>query len=452
MLIDFSVKNWCSFKDEYTFSMEASKERRFTDTIYKINKSSINNVLPLAAIFGYNASGKTSLYKAFQFIQNFISKTRMPDDLIPVIPFKFSDESKILPSEFCIRFIQDGVAYRYSFSVTEKEVLTEKLEILTARSSVYIYERTRNQAKFNESFKFNNEKEKHVVQTLANIIPLNTLFLTICKIQKFSQFESIFSWFTKNLILVNPRTKFLPIPPEKQVPQPSNRENVLSGMNNLLADLDTGISFLDSDDIPVSSLNLPETVLSTIKAKLQKDVKNLKISLGYKDDIVICLRDGQLVTRRLIAVHKTKDGKNVKLHLNEESDGTYRIISLSPLLIDLLKGSDDAVIFVDEFDRSLHPLLTRRLVSLYLDSLKNNINNRKIQFIFTCHDTALLDQELMRRDEYWITMKNEFGESSVKRISDVKKGLRLDQKLRDNYLNGEFGWKPNFDKTQNTLW
>ena len=104
MLVSLKIKNWCSFKDEASFSMENSKERRFSDTLINLEDSAKSSLLPITAIYGYNASGKSSFFKALIFIKDFITKPRVYSDPINVIPFKLDGKSQNFPSAFEIEF------------------------------------------------------------------------------------------------------------------------------------------------------------------------------------------------------------------------------------------------------------------------------------------------------------------------------------------------------------
>lgn len=454
MLVSFKIKNWCSFKEEASFSMENSKERRFSDTLINLEDSAKSSLLPITAIYGYNASGKSSFFKALKFIKDFITKPRVYSDPINVIPFKLDGKSQNLPSAFEIEFFTKPLnkVIRYSFSANSSEIFSEKLEIKTARSYRTVYERNKHKIDIDLSFKYTDEKEKILVQALSEKVPKNTLFLTVCAMQDIKFLAKVYIWFKLRLILVSPTTRFTKIPAaviqNDDNLEKDNKSDPLLGVNQIISKLDLGVNSLKHEDIPFASLGLSDKNISDIKEHL-KYGKFIKLANPNNTDVIIYKKNNELVASRLLAIHKDALGNNVNFELNEESDGTRRLIDISPLLLDLIGGYNDLVIVIDEFDRSLNPLLTRKIIQMYLERARDrNLKDGrkiKIQFIFTCHDISLLDQDIMRRDEYWVINKNTKGESSLSRISEMKKGLRFDQKLRDNYLNGEFG-KPNFLK------
>lgn len=452
MLVSLKIKNWCSFKEEASFSMENSKERRFSDTLINLEDSSKSSLLPITAIYGYNASGKSSFFKALKFIKDFITKPRVYSDPINVISFKLDGKSQNLPSAFEIEFFSKPLnkVIRYSFSANSSEIFSEKLEIKTARSYRTVYERNNHKIDIDLSFKYTDEKEKNLVLALSEKVPKNTLFLTVCAMQEIKFLDKVYNWFKLRLILASPTTRFTKIPATAIQNDSSlendNKSDPLLGLNQMISKLDLGVNSLKHEDIPFASLGLSDKNISDIQEHL-KYVKFIKLANPNKTDVIIYKNNNELEASRLLAIHKDALGNNVNFELTEESDGTRRLIDISPLLLDLIGGSNDLVIVIDEFERSLNPLLTRKIIQMYLERARErNLNDGrkiKIQFIFTCHDISLLDQDIMRRDEYWVINKNNKGESSLSRISEMKKGLRFDQKLRDNYLNGEFG-KPNF--------
>jgi len=142
--------------------------------------------------------------------------------------------------------------------------------------------------------------------------------------------------------------------------------------------------------------------------------------------------------------HLSEDGKLIDFSLNEESEGTQRLIHLLPSLF-LLKQDSEKVVFLDELDRRLHPQLSRRFVEVEL-----GCRNKNNQLIFTTHDTNLLDLDLLRRDEIWFVEKNQQGSSSCYSLAEFK--IRPDLKIERGYLNGRFGAIPFFGNIESLGW
>jgi AAA15 family ATPase/GTPase len=136
-----------------------------------------------------------------------------------------------------------------------------------------------------------------------------------------------------------------------------------------------------------------------------------------------------------VSVLKTKHlNSNNLFDLSEESDGTNRLFELSPLFEDLT-STNEVIYFIDELERSLHPILAKELLKLYAVN-----SNSKSQLIFTTHESNLLDLELLRQDEIWFTEKKSDGSSVFYPLSDYKP--REDKNIRLGYLEGRFGGIP----------
>jgi len=139
-----------------------------------------------------------------------------------------------------------------------------------------------------------------------------------------------------------------------------------------------------------------------------------------------------------IIVFNSRQGQLVEFSIDEESEGTQRLINLIPALF-ILKKNPEKVIFLDELDRRLHPLLSRKFLEFFLQC---KIEQSKNQLIFTTHDTNLLDLDLLRRDEIWFVEKNNQGASQLYSLAEFK--IRSDLKVEKGYLNGRFGAIPFF--------
>ncbi|NCO51304.1 MAG: ATP-binding protein, partial [Deltaproteobacteria bacterium] len=133
MIVSFSLENWMSFRNQVTFSMVASRERQHGDRVPKLGKYQ-TRVLPVAAIYGGNASGKTNFFKALSFAKALVVKGTQPDSLIPVEVFRLDAKGAEQPSRFAFELLIDEIIYEFSFAVTRKAILEEKLVVITSTS------------------------------------------------------------------------------------------------------------------------------------------------------------------------------------------------------------------------------------------------------------------------------------------------------------------------------
>ena len=162
-------------------------------------------------------------------------------------------------------------------------------------------------------------------------------------------------------------------------------------------------------------------------------------SLRFENDLyLITYSEGEIKAKKLTTIHKRINDDGVEFFsLVDESDGTKRIFDYIPLILDLMQG--EKVFVIDEMERSLHPVLMRKLMDLFF----KYANDISTQLIFTTHESTLMDQDILRRDEIWLMEKTKEGISSFVRL-DEKFNLRFDKELEKNYLRGLFGATPNF--------
>ena len=161
--------------------------------------------------------------------------------------------------------------------------------------------------------------------------------------------------------------------------------------------------------------------------------------LGLPNDRYVVKRvDGDLIVEKLVTHHTNSSGEEVKFEIDQESDGTQRLIDLLPAFLDLARYKSSSVYIIDEIDRSLHTILLRRLLEYYLQ--KCNASSRS-QMLFTTHDLLIMDQKLLRRDEMWVTERDYDGNTSLIAFSDYE-GIRYDNDIRKSYLQGRFGGIP----------
>ncbi|MCK5132143.1 MAG: ATP-binding protein [Candidatus Sabulitectum sp.] len=432
MLISFSVENWMSFRDRVSFSMIASRERQHGERVSRVNKYPIR-ILPVAAIYGGNASGKTCFFKAINFAKDLIVRGIQPDSLIPVETFRLDSFTSERPSRFEFELLINDTVYEYCFTVTRKKVLEEKLTKINSTSESVLFNRTVDSMKFSNSMAddrtlfFVNEGTRE-----------NQLFLTNSVSQNVDTFRPIYDWFKKNLVLIAPDSRFEPF---EQFLDESNPLYAI--MNNLLPELDTGIIRLAGEDVSFESLPFPESM----KVNLQKDLQEgiaVRIVSSMNERYIVQRKNGNLIAKRLVAYHRKSDGTEVRFEIYQESDGSQRLIDLLPAFLDLASQSSERIYLIDELDRSLHSQLTTRLLEVYL---ANCNQESRMQLVVTTHDLLLMDQQLFRRDEMWVTERDPSGVSSLISFGEYK-DVRYDKDIRKSYLQGRMRGVPHLSTNQ----
>lgn len=414
MLIEFNVTNYRSFLKTQTLQMSAgpSTEMKelnsFTPPIF-----GMPHLLRSSVIYGPNASGKSNLIRALHFMKNFILTSAQGQEgyAIAASPFSFSRASLSLPSEFEVIFIAEGVRYQYGFSVSLERVEHEWL---------LAYPQGRVQRWFERSYNHDNQQydwyfgskflgQKKVWQEATRT---NALFLSAAVQLNNEQLKPVFYWF-HSLVVIRHHDILDPGFSTIQCQTEAKRKMILQFMNN--ADLSI-------DDIKIESRDFSENELPK---EMPQEMKNLIL----KD-----MQDKKSIKVKF--AHRIDDSEDMAwLPFEEESDGTKKLFAYAgPWLDGLEKGR---VFLVDELDTSLHPLMVRFLLQLIHNP---ETNPQNAQLVFTTHDTSILDQKLMRRDQIWFMEKDKNNSSSIYPLSDFKP--RKHEALGKGYLQGRYGALP----------
>ncbi len=427
MIISFSVENWMSFRDPTTFSMVASRERQHGERVPKLGKYQ-TRVLPIAAIYGGNASGKTNFFKALNFAKTLVIKGTRPDSLIPIETFRLDAEGRSRPSRFAFELLIDETIYDFSFAVTQKAVLEERLVKITSTSEKVLYDRRDGNLNFDTLL----AKDMFLQFTFRGTRD-NQLFLTNSVSQNIDDFRPVYNWFENTLVLVAPDSRFDLFEIFLDEGHP-----LYTAMNEMLPRLDTGIAHLGSEEIPLENISIPEPLKTELQEEVKEGIAVRLLMEPQTNRIVVTRKDGELIAKRPVTFHPKSDGTESRFEIYQESEGSQRVIDLLPAFLELSAQVSQKVYVIDEIDRSLHPLLIRQLLEEYLSNC--SIETRS-QLLLTTHNVMLMDQQLLRRDEMWATERDEVGVSSLFSFSEYK-DVRYDKDIRKSYLQGRMGGIP----------
>ncbi|MCI8761104.1 MAG: AAA family ATPase [Clostridia bacterium] len=404
MLIRFSFKNFKSFKDENCLDMEATSLKEHE---YNIARTENIDLLKVVAIYGANASGKTNVLQAFDYMKKRIlvsddSKKNSSIDEENIYSFMVNNEPISLEAQILAK---NNKIYKYGFEVLKNSIVSEWLYIKKVNKFYSIFEREKN----NITMKSNNK-----IFGLANIDE-RTLFLNIySKIDKDNEdFNNVYEWFVNAnyLDLGNPRFEDF--------------------INNRIS-----LKILSNEKYKRELLRFIKTFDSGIEG-----IKTTPYSIEEVQN------NNRVVKVELI--HRGEDNKLKALPLDLESNGTRKMFHLFDFFMDALKNG--MVLFIDELDAKLHPLLTRYIINLFHNS-ETNIGNG--QLIYSTHDTVNLNKDTFRRDEIWFTEKNRDGVSEIYALSDyileddedsknkTGKKVRNDATYNKDYLTGRYGAIP----------
>ncbi len=420
MLLTFSVKNWKSYRDEASFSMLAGRARRNSERIARLPVWK-TRALPFAVIYGGNASGKSNLFEALSFSKFFVVSSVGLGRGIPVSPFRLDPEAAATPTDFMFEIFASESIYRFSFSVTSREVVRESLEKAGPKRDCFqlLYEREAGVGiKFGEGEDKDNRLDFVFKGTRAN-----QLFLSNAVSQNVDQFRAVYDWFDENLKIVFPNTY-----PDIFGEYFKSGSAVNERINRLLAATDTGIDSLGSETMPV-----PEALKGAGAFLGEGRFLSFDNSGSF-----LFNKNGNLAACRLVPRHTGAGGASVDFGFGEESDGSQRLVSLLPAFVDLEAHDSQKVYVVDELDRSLHPTLVRGLVEFFL---RRCGANTKSQLLVTTHDVLLMDQDILRSDEMWLTERGPDGNTSLIAFDEYK-GVSKDRRLLKSYLEGRLGGVP----------
>jgi len=441
MLISFSVENWKSFRDKTEFSMVASDEKQHEERVPEVPQYPLH-ILPIAAIYGGNASGKTNFFDALRFVQNMVIKPPVPHKSIPVKPFLLDKGMATKPASFLLEILIDDVIYKFSFSVNKDVILEEKLIEMThaSKQENILYHRQRQTMTSSDSV-----SDENVLQYMYKTTRPNQLILANSVEQNLSNFEKVFSWFKHGLALITPNARI-----QSSRPFVGGATAFQDFMSERLDELDTGIHRLGGqpflfDDDPYWAEMIERCGKSLDEGWSRKLA--LPSPDGHRIQLVITRQDGQLTAIKLIPYRMRRaDDQEALFDFSQEFAGVQRLMDLLPALHDLENadafGSNrfDGVYIIDEFDRSLHTLLTRELLDSYLATCSPK---SRAQLIFITHDPLLINQRLLRRDEIWVAERNSQGASDLDSFSSFD-GLDEKTDIRGYYLQGRLGGVPRF--------
>ena len=423
MLIEFKFSNFLSYKEMTSFSVVAGKERTNSKTLASIPKFRLK-LLPLAAIYGANASGKSNLIKALGFLKTLVTTQRVKGK-IPLRHFYYSEDKNTI-SNFEISFLVNELIYEFKIACNEDGLLYEELIERNSRSEKTLYLRDKDKVQINPKINSHDAIQCVADRSLNRPCPL----LTTLSSMKFKPFEGVFRWFSEELKVIH-QDSFL-IPYGLDIGENDSRNTLLS---EVLRGTDTVISALVSTPVSESSLRLLPSERNELLSTVCHGSQLIKEAGGGR--LLAYFKDGDLAFRRLNAAHEIS-GKEYLIPLEEESTGTKKIIDLAPAIIDLLLSKKNCVYVIDGIDHGLHMEINYWLVRRFLENV--NSNTRK-QLIFTSQDTNLLRRAGLRRDEIWFVERRRNSPSQLVNAVEFK-GLRIDSSLQKLYEEGRLGALP----------
>lgn len=427
MLIEFKFANYRSFRDESVLSMEATGLGTFKKSLIEHGSYKL---LPSIAIYGKNGGGKSNVIRAFwlavQFIKN-AQRTQHEDAFIPVSPFLLNDYSKNKETSFEFTYVVNQVKYIYGFSATKDSIVKEYLYHSPKGQKAVVFTRE------GKKFTFTEDKAKR--KLISEAVADNQLFFSVACTMNDSACVNAMRWF-RDYVLFSRDYSDIP----RQLLEYSNDKNMLRAISDYAKAADIGIEDMqfdiNSEEIS-NKTTLPDSLPAGIRAAL---INFMHVLSETSNNSEVKLKMGEVIAT---AYHRGQKENGTSelfpLELSDESDGTRKLMSLAPAMESVL--SKGGVLLVDELDKELHSMLVAYIVSKFQSK---NSNPMGAQLIFTTHDTDLMNEEILRKDQlYFVDKDNANGVSELYSISEFS--TKTSENIRKGYLVGKYGATPNLE-------
>jgi AAA15 family ATPase/GTPase len=425
MILELKIRNFLSFKDEVTFSFEATSDTTL-DEYYVAEPAPGIRVLKMAMVYGANASGKSNLLSVFEFLRFFIRNIpKERDNSTGFIPFLF-DTTENQPGSLEMIFYADGMKHSYQLELDREKVIKETLNFYPGTQPAIVFERLFDESKqisivnFGPKIKITDQgKEAIQIKTLKNM--------------------SVFAGYSQVNLAI----------PELDRPLELLRKKMMSTIDPYTSLTDYSDRHIKSDerikkfaldfvkeaDFNISNISFEEEIQS-VSDEMLKAVENGPFSDEQKATI---LKEKVIHLEKTVFEHLiVKDGKQTHRKLPEslESKGTVRYYGLSAPFFNMIEH--DAFLPIDEIGTALHPLLVMHFLRLFLRKSK------QAQLIFTTHNLSLLqEKEILRKDAIWFTEKGTDGSTSLYSMAEFN--IRKELSFLNAYKQGKFGAIPNLE-------
>jgi AAA15 family ATPase/GTPase len=420
MIINLSIKNFRSVKEKVSISfLESSKkeDKKFNDNVREVAK---HKILTSSIVFGRNAAGKSNILLALKAISYLVNKSdrfKSGQKLGPYEPFLFDEDTKNKEVEFEIVFFgSNKKKYTYLMKYLNDRFTYEALYFYPNGISSKLFERKDDKFSFGEYYK---GERKKIIKSLIE----NQLYLSKAASSKIEHLNIAYEFLTQELIvpgLTDAELDKTLLYTFSEFANNDDNSMLVNNMKKILLAGDTNIIDFQISKNDESDFNFPDNIPKDLQEKIKKD---------YMYSVT--------------TFHNSfKNGKKVGLQgleLERESLGTRKLMALGGMLLPVLAVG--GVVVIDELDKSLHPLLTKMIISLF-HSKKNNPHNA--QLIFATHDSSLLSSDLFRRDQIIFVDKEYEGNTTVYKLSDIN-GVRPDVPFDKWYLSGRFSAIPVVD-------
>lgn len=413
MLLEFRVRNFRSIRDEQALSLIASNaDKELADThLTHTGLKALPQVVRSAVVYGPNASGKSTLLQALDYMRAVVAESAtviQPGAVYNVQPFKLDETFTREPTEFEMSFVVDGIRHQYSFAMTPQRIVSESLVVYRTSKPTQWFSRRLSDNGEGYEYEFSTYLTGSRKLWQESTRP-NALFLSTAAQLNSEQLSPVFRWIVERIVFLPARVMLNHDLTTAMLATPEGRAEIRD--------------FLATADISIAD----------VQAVARKGFRNQVVfhagsvahSSSEESEILVPLFK-----------HSTAKG-SATFELQEESEGTQRLYALVAPVLDVIR--DGRILVVDELDSSLHTLLVRRLVAMFHDPA---LSRNGAQLVFSTHDTSLLDHTLFRRDQVWFTEKDEDQATRLYPLTDFSP--RKHEAWERGYVAGRYGAVPFF--------
>ena len=428
MLIQFSVQNYRSFREEQTLSLVAGKDAAHPDSLISCGEKF--RLSKVASIYGANASGKSNLVKAMRAMERFVlfsaTEMNLGDRIKCASPFRLDTSTTQEPSRFEITLLIEGDIFIYGFSVTKEQVHDEWLFVQPQGKRISKWlQRARDKASGATSWAFRGPLKREA-GLLKEKTRDNGLVLSRAAELNIKAVQPLYLWFRKTFWIFD-----LSETPRVLGQSTANKISEDEGFRSRV------VRFMREADFGINSLSVGEEPLPSIPDDAPKELQEVIVNLQK-------LAGNEKFTYFSVTMEHLINGEKAPISFSleeDESQGTQRFFALAEPILSAL--SDGDLLVIDELDCSMHPLLTRKVIELFQSPEENT---KGAQLVFATHDSSVMDQTLLRRDQIWLTEKRSNGATELFSLYDfgADSRPRKNTAFEKNYLAGRYGAVPSF--------
>lgn len=406
MLIEFSVSNFRSFRGKQTLSMVAAPRLRKRDNVFKPQATgeTLPDLLKACVIYGPNASGKSNFLRALDVVSSLVLVTPGASQAkLPITPFRFDPALQSEPSTFELHFVQGGMRYQFDLGITAERIVAERLVAYPRGKEALLYERRHVDGSDAYQFGPTLEGGRELHEAWRRLTAPHLLFVSQAVAnsnEDLKQLRVPFSWLAHGVVTILDGMESMTRAARQLAKSEVNAVEIAS--------------FLRDVDVPVIKLSVEEAAPQAI----------------HKQDAG-SLHTAEARSTRVVLTHASALG-DAEFSYDDESEGTKNLIGFWLPWCTRLAGSESPgfTLAIDELDTSLHPAVVATLVEMHLKATPPS------QLIFTTHDTHLMDTNLLRRDQIWLTERDENGATQMRSVHEF--AGREGEDIEKRYFEGRY--------------